>query len=59
MFATWLHERVPQENTKESINSILNIELFLNHTELELGVLGIVRKLVKNVIQLWWWNYLI
>ena len=46
-FATWLHLEAPLENT-EKINkySLSNIELVLTHTILELGVLGIARKLL-------------
>ena len=45
-FATWLHLEAPLENTKK-INKywLSNIELVLIHMELELGVLGIGRKL--------------
>ena len=36
---------------------ILNIELFLTHTKPELGVLGIAKKLVKDVVHLWRQNF--
>jgi hypothetical protein len=43
------------KNTRKlSLYPILNIELFPTHTELELGVLGVAGKLVKDVIQLQW-----
>jgi hypothetical protein len=35
-----------------NLQSILNIKLFLAQMELELGVLGIAGKLVKNVVHL-------
>ena len=46
-FATWLHLEAPPENT-EKINKyqLSNIELVLPHTVLELGMLGIVRRLL-------------
>ena len=46
-FATWLHLEAPPENTKK-INKyrLSNIELVLTYTVLELGVLGIVEKLL-------------
>jgi hypothetical protein len=51
MVASWS----PPQNTKKMIlYPILITELFLTHTKLELGVLGIVGKLVKDVVQLWW-----
>ena len=45
-FATWLHLEAPPENT-ETINKywLSNIELVITHTILELGVLGIAKKL--------------
>jgi hypothetical protein len=46
------------KNTKKlSLHPILNIELFPTHTKLELDVLGVVGKLVKAIVQLWWWNF--
>ena len=44
--ATWLHLEAPPKNT-EKINKywLSNIELVLTHMVLELGVLGIARKL--------------
>jgi hypothetical protein len=33
-----------------SLQPILNIGLFPTHTELELGMLGVARKLVKDVV---------
>ena len=45
-FATWLHLEAPQKNTEKINKSWLsNIELVLTHMVLELGVLGITRKL--------------
>jgi hypothetical protein len=38
---------------KWNFQPILDIELFLIHLELELDMLGIARKLVKNVVYLW------
>jgi hypothetical protein len=41
------------KNTRKlSLHPILIIELFPIHTELELGVLGVAGKLVKDVVQL-------
>jgi hypothetical protein len=40
---------------RNSINSCF--ELSLTHVELESGMLGIAKKLVKDVIQLWWQNF--
>jgi hypothetical protein len=46
------------KNTRKlSLHPILIIELFPIHTELELGVLGVAGKLVKDVVQLRWWNF--
>jgi hypothetical protein len=42
---------------KFNLHPILNIELFLTNMESELGVLGITRKLVKDVVQLHWQNF--
>jgi hypothetical protein len=42
---------------KIGFTPILNIQLFPTHTELELGVFGVVGKLVKDVIQLRWRIY--
>ena len=42
---------------KLNLQPVSNIELFPIHAELELGVLGIARKLVKDVIYLWWYNF--
>jgi hypothetical protein len=35
----------------------LNIELFQIHTELELGMLGVAKKLVKDVVYSWKWSF--
>ena len=40
---------------KLNFQSILNIELYLAHTKLKLDV--IAGKLVKDVVNLWRWNY--
>ena len=52
-FATWLHLDAPPKNT-EKINKygFSNFELILTHTVLELGVLGIARKLSVPFITL-------
>jgi hypothetical protein len=39
---------------KLNLQPILNIELFSTLIESELGVLGIVKKLAKDVVHLWW-----
>ena len=40
-----------------SLHPVSNIELFPTHMELELDVLGVARKLVKDVVQLWWQDF--
>jgi hypothetical protein len=46
------------KNTRKlSLYTVFIMELFSIHVELEFGMLGIARKLVKNVIQLWWCNF--
>jgi hypothetical protein len=45
---------------KLNLQPISNIELFPAHVELELGMLGVAGKLVKDVIHLWsqkFWNF--
>jgi hypothetical protein len=37
---------------KLNLQPISNIELFLTHIELELGIFGIARKLVKDVVHI-------
>ena len=52
-FATWLHLKAPPKNTEKIKKYWLsNIELVLTHMVLELGVLGIVRKLLVPSITL-------
>jgi hypothetical protein len=51
MLATWLHLGSSQKyRRKLNLYPILNIKLFLIHTELGLGVPGVARKLAKDVI---------
>jgi hypothetical protein len=58
MLATWLHPGASHKNTKKmNFQPILNIELFLTHIKLELGVLGIIGKLVNDVVHLWRQNF--
>jgi hypothetical protein len=58
MLAIWPHLGAPQKMQKNlNFQPILNIELFLTHTKSELGVLGIAKKLVKNVVHLWRQNF--
>jgi hypothetical protein len=42
---------------KLNLQPVSNIELFLTHTKSELDVLGIARKLMKDVIHLWRRNF--
>jgi hypothetical protein len=42
---------------KLNLQPVSNIELFLTHTESELGVLGIAGKLAKDVVHLWRQNF--
>jgi hypothetical protein len=55
MLSMWLHLCAPQ---KIQENPILNIELFPIHMEMELGMLDVAGKLVKDVVQLRWRNFL-
>ena len=50
-FATWLHLGAPPKNI-EKINKyrLSNIELMLTHTVSELGVLGIIGKLLMPFV---------
>jgi hypothetical protein len=54
MLSMWLHLCAPQ---KIQENPILNIELFPIHMEMELGMLDVAGKLVKDVVQLRWRNF--
>jgi hypothetical protein len=52
--------RSSSKNTKKlNSQSISNIDLFPIHmkSELGMGMLSIAKKLVKDVIHLWWWNF--
>jgi hypothetical protein len=40
-----------------SLLLVLNNEFFPTHKELEVDVLGVAKKLVKDIVQLWWWNF--
>jgi hypothetical protein len=42
---------------KLNLQPVLNIELFLTHTESKLGVLGIAGKLAKNIVHMWRRNF--
>jgi hypothetical protein len=54
MLTTWLYLGAPKKNTyKLNFQPVSNIELFPIQTELELGVLGIAKKLVKDVVHPW------
>jgi hypothetical protein len=49
--------RGSSKNTRKlNLQSVLDIELFLTHTKSKFDVLGIVRKLVKDVVHPWWQN---
>jgi hypothetical protein len=46
------------KNTRKvNFQPVSNIELFPTHMELELSILGIARKLMKDVVHLWRWNF--
>jgi hypothetical protein len=40
-----------------NLQYVSNIKLFPSHTKLALGVLGVARKLVKDVVHLWRWDF--
>jgi hypothetical protein len=53
VLATWLHVGVPQKiQIKLNIQPILNKNSPWAHTELELDMLGVAKKLVKYVVHL-------
>jgi hypothetical protein len=53
VLATWLHVGAPQKIQEEmNLKPVLNKTSPQAHTELELDILGVPRKLVKYVVQL-------
>jgi hypothetical protein len=53
-----LASRSISKNTRKlDLQLLLNLKLFHIHMKMKFGVLGVAGKLVKDVIQLWWWNF--
>jgi hypothetical protein len=46
-----------ENKEKSNLQPVSNIELFRTHKESELGVLGVAKKLVKDVLHLCSWNF--
>jgi hypothetical protein len=42
---------------KLNLQSLLNTEFFFIHTESKLGVFGVAKKLVKDVVYSWKWSF--
>jgi hypothetical protein len=56
MLAIWLYLGALQE-IQGTLKHVLNIELFPTCIELNMGTLGVVGKLVKDVAQLLWRHF--
>jgi hypothetical protein len=50
-------KRSSKYTRKLNLYIVSDNELYQTHVEPKLYVLGVARKLVKDAIRLWWWNF--